>query len=315
MGVANIARRSVIPAIKALPEQFELVAIASRSAEKAAAAGREFGCDAVVGYANLLAVHDVDALYVPLPTGLHQEWVNAALAAGKHLYVEKSIAANFPDAEAMVANASQSNRALMEGFMFQYHSQHRIVFELLENGAIGKLRHFAASFGFPPLAASDFRYDRAVGGGALLDAGGYTVRATHFLLGDRMRVRGATLHVDPERQVDTYGSAFLADESGLGASVAFGFDQSYQCRYELWGSAGKITATRAFTPGPTSRPQIIVETAAGAKVVDAEPDNHFINALLEFKRAIDAVEIRQKHYRDILLQSSTLEAIRTLGTP
>lgn len=315
LGVANIARRSVIPAIKALPEHFDLVAIASRSADKAAVAAKEFGCEAVTGYADLVAARDIDALYVPLPTGLHREWVNAALATGKHLYVEKSIAANFADAEAMVANARGRERVLLEGFMFQYHSQHRLVFELMERGEIGRLRHLSASFGFPPLPASDFRYDKEVGGGALLDAGGYTVRATHFLLGDGMRVRAASLYVDPERLVDVYGSAFLADDAGLGASIAFGFDHFYQCRYELWGSMGKITATRAFTPGPTFRPQIIVESAAGSKVIDAAPDNHFINALLEFKRAIGGAEVREKHYRDILLQSSSLEAIRKLGTP
>ena len=84
LGCANIAMRSVIPAIKSIPD-FNLIAVASRSIEKANEYADKFQCEAVVGYDNLISRKDIDALYVPLPTGMHLEYVIKALENGKHV--------------------------------------------------------------------------------------------------------------------------------------------------------------------------------------------------------------------------------------
>ena len=102
LGCASIAKRSVIPAIKNLSCKFELVAVASRSIDKAEVFASDFNCEAIEGYNNIINLNKIDALYIPLPTGLHKEWVNKALLAGKHVYTEKSIALNLADAEEMV---------------------------------------------------------------------------------------------------------------------------------------------------------------------------------------------------------------------
>jgi NDP-hexose-3-ketoreductase len=159
LGCANIAQRTVIPALKFLSGKFELIFVASRSIDKAEAFAREFNCKAIAGYDNIINSSKIDALYIPLPTGLHKEWVNKALLAGKHVYAEKSIASNLTDAKIMVDNAKQKNLALMEGYMFQYHSQHKVVLDLLKIGEIGGLRYFSSSFGFPPFPNNNFRYD------------------------------------------------------------------------------------------------------------------------------------------------------------
>lgn len=313
LGCASIARRSMIPAILELGGHFELAGIASRDAAKAAGWAAEFGCAAYDGYAHLVASPDVDALYIPLPSGLHKAWINQALLAGKHVYAEKSIASCYADAAVMVANAGRHDMALMEGFMFQYHSQHQQVKQLLASGAIGELRHFHSSFGFPPLLDGDFRYDNELGGGVLLDAAGYPLRAAHFLLGEQFEVRAAVLHHDAAKGTQIYGSAFLANQLGVGASLAFSFDNFYQCRYELVGQRGKITAERAFTPRPDFSPRIVVETSSGVRVIEAIPDNHFVKALLAFHTAIYCSEARAALYREILLQSKSLAQIRQLG--
>lgn len=315
LGCAGIAGRSVIPAIKALGADFELVAVASRSREKAESFAGQFDCKPVVGYEQLVAAKDVDAVYIPLPTGLHREWIDKALQAGKHVYAEKAFAASLSDAVEMVTSARNNGLALMEGFMFQYHRQHRIVFDLLRAEEIGEIRYFSSSFGFPPLARDNFRYDEQIGGGALLDAAGYTIRAVHFILGRDFSVKGATLHSDPLVGTSMYGSAFLTNSRGIGASVAFGFDNYYQCRYEIWGTKGKLIADRAFTPGPDFSPKIIVETAQGTNIIQAPADNHFVGALREFHRIIsnDNDNHRQRHYADILLQSESIDLIRKLS--
>jgi NDP-hexose-3-ketoreductase len=313
LGCASIARRSMIPSILELCRHFELVGIASRYPIKAAEWAAEFGCAAYDDYSQLVAAPDVDALYIPLPSGLHKEWINQALLAGKHVYAEKSIASCYVDADAMVVNAGRYDLALMEGFMFQYHGQHQQVKQLLASGAIGELRHFHSSFGFPPLPEGDFRYDDELGGGVLLDAAGYPLRAVHFLLGEQFEVKAAALHHDKVKGTQTYGSAFLANKYGVGASLAFSFDSFYQCRYELVGQTGKIIAERAFTPRPDFSTKIMIETSSGTRIIELEPENHFAKALLRFYVAITQQETRSVLYREILLQSKSLARIKLLG--
>jgi predicted dehydrogenase len=303
----------MIPAIQSIPACFNLVAVASRTEEKAREFAAKFGCQAVCGYDNLLDRQDIDAIYMPLPTGLHEEWINKALKKGKHVYAEKSIAMNYHDATEMVMRARENDLALMEGYMFQYHSQHHVVFDLLHSGEIGEIRQFSSKFGFPPLGAGNFRYDDQVGGGALMDAAGYALRAVHFVLGDRFVVRSATMKFDEKAGTSLFGSAFMTDGSGVGASLSFGFDNFYQCSYEIWGSKGKITAERAFTPRFDFKPRIIVEKQDATRVIEADPDNHFVKAMREFHAIISRAEAREKHYHEILLQSQSLEVIKKLS--
>jgi predicted dehydrogenase len=310
LGCAKIARRSMAPAILQLKDRFELLAVASRDAEKAKDFAREFSCEAVTGYAALLARPDLDALYVPLPTGLHHEWVGKAIAAGKHVYVEKSFAPTLAQTEELVASARHAAVAVMEGYMFQYHRQQAVVADWLREGLIGEVRHFHGSFGFPPLPADDFRYDDALGGGVLMDAAGYPLRAAHRLLGDDLEVRAAT--VRRGNGTALWGSAFLANPSGVGASIAFGFDNFYQCRYELWGSRGKLVAERAYTAGPAFSPRLLLESVDGGRELLVEPDNHFVAALTAFCQAITEPKRREELYRQILVQSRSLQKISEL---
>lgn len=313
LGCAQIAHRSMIPAIRQLDKHFELAGVASRDSAKATAFATQFSCKPYVSYDELVEAPDIDALYIPLPTGLHKEWINRALAAGKHVYAEKSIASCEGDAQVMVECARAKSLTLMEGYMFQYHSQHQQVKELLASGVIGQLRHFSSSFSFPPLPENNFRYNDAIGGGVLLDAAGYPLRAVHFLLGDEFEVCGATLYSDQVKGTQTYGCAFLANSAGIGASLAFSFDSFYQCRYELVGQEGKLIAERAFTPRPDFSPRLFLETVSGTQVINAAPDNHFVKAMLKFHVAIEQAEDRAALYHEILLQSRSLGAIKKFG--
>ena len=310
LGCAKIARRSMAPAILQLKDRFELRAVASRDAGKAREFAREFGCEPVTGYAAMVARADLDALYVPLPTGLHREWVGKAIAAGKHVYVEKSFAPALVQTEELIASARNKAVAVMEGYMFQYHRQQVVVADWLRAGLIGEVRHFHGSFGFPPLPADDFRYDDALGGGVLMDAAGYPLRAAHRLLGDDLEVRGATMH--RANGTALWGSAFLANPSGVGASIAFGFDNFYQCRYELWGSRGKLVAERAYTAGADFSPRLVLEAVSGGRELLVEPDNHFVAALRAFSLAILEPKRREELYQEILVQSRSLQKIREL---
>ena len=311
MGCAAIARKSVIPAIQALPDHFELVAIASRTMEKATEFAAQFNCKAIEGYDKLL-LEDIQAVYLPLPTGLLDTWISRSLTAGKHVYGEKSIAGSLQSAQRMVNLAEENRVALMEGYMFQYHPQHQKVKELIAAGEIGEVRHYRGAFGFPPLGQDNFRYDNEVGGGAINDAAGYPLRALHFLLGEDFKVAASTMHRHPETGTVIYGGAFLKNKTGVGADIAFGFDNFYQCNYEIWGSKGKLTAERAYTPGPDYSPGIILEKQGSRERIEVKPYNHFVGAMTEFHSIIVDEAGRGRHFQDILLQSESLEFIREL---
>ena len=311
MGCAAIARSMMIPAIRQTDE-WNLVAVASRTPEKAELFAREFDCQAITGYENLLARTDIDAIYMPLPTGLHHEWITKTLKAGKHVLAEKSIAADYRSAAEMVELARKHNLVLMEDFMFQYHSQHRFVFEMIGKGEIGEIRVVRANFGFPPLPKDNFRYDDVVRGGALLDAASYTVIAAQFLLGNDYEVKAANLKHDPEIGTNIYGGAFMENGSGISAQLGFGFDHYYQGNYEIWGSKGKIIAERAFTPKPGFSPAITLEKQGEKHSWQMKPDNHFIGSVREFYRAITE-NGQEKHYREVLMQSKALDDIRRLS--
>lgn len=307
LGCASIAKRSVIPAIKSIAE-FELVAIASRTKEKAANFAEEFECDAVVGYQELIDRKDIDVIYMPLPTGLHEEWVVKALEAGKHIHIEKSLAMNYDSAKRMVELAREKGLLIMENFMFIYHQQHQFVKGLIAQGEIGEVRCFRSSFGFPPLEKDNFRYNSELGGGALLDAAAYTVRVSQYFLGNDIKVEAATLNT-MNTEVDLFGGAYLKAPNGMFAEVAVGFDNFYQCNYEIWGSKGKIISQRAFTPGVDFKPTITLEQQGDNINYEIGAENHFVNILNEFKRCVLENDFESK-YNEILNQSRLLQELK-----
>jgi NDP-hexose-3-ketoreductase len=290
LGCADIARRRILPAIAELPE-FELAAVASRDADRAAKVAADHGCAAVTGYQRLLDEQDgVDAVYVPLPTALHAQWAERALRAGKHVLVEKPLAIEPARAQAVVALARARGLALMENFMFLHHRQQAEVRRLLDDGAIGELRSMSAVFGIPPRPADDIRYVAGLGGGAALDQGVYPLRLAQFFLGPDLAVVGACLREDPARGVDVAGAALLVSPGGVTAQLTFGMDHGYRSAYRLWGSTGQLVVERAFTPPPSHRASVLVATRAGRREVSLEPDDQASNTLRAFARAVGAAD-------------------------
>lgn len=313
LGCAAIARRSMLPALAALDDMFVVTAIASRSGERARALAAESGTAAAFGqYEALVACSDVDAVYIPLPNALHFEWVMKSLEHGKHVLVEKSLTCSMRDTQCVMAKAQEKGLVVLENFQFRFHSQLTAIRELLASGEIGKLRGVRSTFGFPPFDdAQNIRYSHDLGGGALLDAGAYPVKISQMFLGPDVRVRGAHLAYDAKRKIDLWGGALLTgSETGLDAQIAFGFDNFYQCNLELWGSKGKLTATRIFTAPPGFSPSIVIEKPEGTTKKELPPDNHFVNMLRHFHTLITAGDRRGDEARHNIDQSRLLEQIR-----
>lgn len=314
LGCASVARRLVIPAMKKV-SAIHLKAVASRSAEKATAYAAEFNCRAIVGYDELLQLPDLNAIYIPLPTGLHHQWAHRALDAGKHIFLEKSLASNFSEAKSIVEKAKKKGLLVKENYMFEYHSQQNTVRELMRM-QLGRIQLFRASFGFPPLPTDNFRYDKNLGGGALLDAGGYVLKALSTFFPDHIsRLRAATLSLG-DRGVDISGAIMVdmeRDGQCIPAHLAFGFDHHYQCGIEIWGSQAKLSTDRTFTARENFSPSVRVETDAGVIHNSLQTDNHFRNILAHFSDLVLSGSNYTTEYEAILKQAALQDEVRRLA--
>ncbi len=310
LGCANIAKNEVIPAIKSVQDS-KLIAVASRDLGKALEFAEMFDCIAIHGYETLLKRDDIDAVYIPLPTGMHFEWAMKAFEYGKHVLIEKSATTSFGEAQKLVQLAQSKNLAIVENFQFQHHSQHQSVVELIENGEIGEIRCFRSSFGFPPFSVdNNIRYNKYLGGGALLDAGAYVLKISSFMLGDGFEVASAYLNHHKEFDVDWFGGAFLVNKAkGCFSEVAFGFDNFYQCNYEIWGSKGKITSTRAFTAKVNFSPSIILEKQGYSEEIKLPIDNAFQNMISYFESTVK-INNFSKEWEAILTQARLIEEVK-----
>ncbi|WP_202918559.1 Gfo/Idh/MocA family protein [Streptomyces cavernae] len=285
LGTSSIARRRTLPTAVAAPE-VELVAVAGRSAQKAAEFAERFGCAAEADLASVLARPDVEAVYVSTPTALHHTWAARALRAGKHVLVEKPIGVTAQEARELTELARERGLVLRENFMFLHHPQHAFAADLLRRGRLGRLSTMQAAFCIPPLPADDIRYSPGMGGGALLDVGVYPLRAAQLLLGTGLRVAGAVLRTRARDGLDLSGQALLVSPSGVLVNVTFGFEHAYTSTYSLWGDTARLTVTRAFTPQPAHQPVLVLEEQDHEERFTLPAADQLRSCLAEFAAAV-----------------------------
>jgi D-xylose 1-dehydrogenase (NADP+, D-xylono-1,5-lactone-forming) len=238
LGTANIARQ-FIDGVRG-SAKVKIVAVASRSADKAAAFARETGVPhSCATYEALLADPAIDAIYNPLPNSLHAEWSIRAAEAGKHVLCEKPLATSPEDARAMFAAARRTNVILVEGYPYRAQPQIVRLRGLLSEGAIGNVRYIQASIGFPMSDPSNIRLDPALAGGALMDAGCYPVSLVRMIAGARPnRVHAVADFADTG--VDRTLVASLEHRDGLLAQISASFATARHRHAFIAGDAGSV---------------------------------------------------------------------------
>jgi predicted dehydrogenase len=309
LGCADVAVRRALPAIQDSP--FHLVAVASRSQDKAARVAAQFGCTAVVGYARLLEMPEIEAVYIPLPNSEHAEWARRALSAGKHVLIEKPAVTTADAARALVSLAEELGLLVMENFAFLQHPQHDQARSLVSSGCIGEIRSYGGTFGIPPTDHRGTRYQSALGGGSLSEVGCYPVRAAQEYLEPPVQVLGASLELDPELGVDIAGMALLRDSRGVAAHCSFGFVHSYRSTYEIWGSQGRLVLDWAFTPSREARPVLRLQQKDRETRYVAAASDQFVGVLTAFFDAMRDPRSHPAHHRAMMRQAELLAQIRS----
>ena len=285
LGAARIARSFIAGVAPSM--SVRVVAVASRDAARAA----QFAADTGVGrwhgsYESLIADPDVEAVYVPLPNGLHAEWAIRALHAGKHVLCEKPLAATHAEAAAMFAAARRAGRVLVEGFPYLAQPHALKLRQLVAAGEIGRLQTIQAAFGFTLADRANIRFDAALGGGALLDVGVYPISLVRVLVGARPWRVHAVARWDIGG-VDETLVATLEHADGPLAQISCGFAASAHRYAVIAGTAGVLRTTYPNTP-PAGQPGI-VEIKRGV-AADLDYESIQVPALNGFRAEAESFE-------------------------
>jgi predicted dehydrogenase len=191
-----------------------VAAVAARERGKAETFARKHGIPKVHDdYDSLLADAQVDAIYNPLPNGLHAEWTMRALDAGKHVLCEKPFASNAAQAERVHRAAGQTDRIVMEAFHYRYHPFAGRLKDLVASGELGKPRFIETWMCIPLPLPGDIRYRLDLAGGATMDTGCYAIHLARTIAGEEPEVLSARAKLASEG-VDRAMEADLRFPSG-----------------------------------------------------------------------------------------------------
>lgn len=256
MGTAGIARKNWKAIWNA--ENATLAAVASRSVPRAEQFIRE--CQSFVpfdpaprplgSYEELLAARDIDAVYIPLPTGIRKEWAIRAAEAGKHVLAEKPVGVHSDDVAEIIAACRKNNVQFMDGVMFMHSERLQRMRAVLDDGqTVGRIRRIASQFSF--CAPEEFMQGniRVHGGleplGCLGDLGWYNVRFSLWAMNYQMprqvsgRMLAEAARPDSPQRVPLEFSGELLFDGGASAS----FYCSFQTEHQQWAY---VTGTNGY---------------------------------------------------------------------
>jgi predicted dehydrogenase len=221
-------------------------AVAARSPSRTAAFAAEYGIDRVhPSVEALVADPEVDVVYIGTPHSSHREIALRAIAAGKHVLVEKPLALSASEGAEIADAARAGGVFVMEAMWTRYLPQSDIIRQLLAGGAVGEVDLVMADFGFiAPFDPRNRMWDKAVGGGALLDAGVYPLSFASFVLGTPSQVTASGAMTSTG--VDARAAVLLTTSSGATALVATSMVSALPVRATIVGSAGRIDVHSPF---------------------------------------------------------------------
>lgn len=306
LGYSSIVERRVLPAA-AKVGRIATVSIASKSRPEPDDWPKQglFFDD----YEAALRESDCDLVYLSLPNAMHEHWVMAALAAGKHVVVDKPAMMTLAASERAVEEARRAGRLVAEATVFGYHPQFARLAEFVAE--TGPVTQAAAQFIIPPLPIGNFRNHAELGGGCLLDMGPYAAATIRILGGDDVSdIMALAGGVHPETGVDMGFSVLARLGNGGAFSGHFSFEGEYQNRLLVVGRSGSVLMERVFTP-PADHPVEWRRRVRNVEdVVTFEPADTFANFLEAVTSAIAGGDHEHFH-RDLLSDARCRDMIAT----
>ena len=239
----------------------------------------KYGSKIFYSYQELVLSEEIDAVYIPLPPALHYRWAKRCLQNGKHVLLEKPF----------TTSVRETN--------------------IITSGRLGAVHLYDAKFGFPKRPKGDFRYNKILGGGALLDCGGYLLKCASLFLGDDYRILYAFMGREREFDVDLYGSGTLMNKNSKNImNIAYGMDYAYRCELRVWGSEAVLETGRFFTAPSQLRPVVSIYTSdGGCEKIEIGEDDTFQKSIMYFEKCMLNQAEKELAYESIEKQSMRLE--------
>ena len=254
----------------------EVVAVASRDQSKAQAYIDQCSSTvpfpstprAIGGYVELLEQDDIDAVYIPLPTGLRKEWVIRAAEFGKHVMCEKPCGCTATDLNEMIDACEKNGVQFMDGVMFMHSQRMTAMRESLDSGSIGDLRRIACQFSFN--GGSEFEEGNIRTNsdlephGCLGDLGWYTIRFALWAMKYEMpisvtgRIYRGHQRPDSPNAVPMEISSELQFANGVSASMYNSFVTGHQEWAHISGTTGNLSLRDFVLPYSGSQPKFSV---------------------------------------------------------
>jgi predicted dehydrogenase len=290
LGAANFAREQMARAIH-MAEGADLVALATSDPAKAEGF-RAFQPRLRVhaSYDALLADPEVEAIYIPLPNHLHVEWTVRAAEAGKHVLCEKPIAMSEGEFDRLIAARDRARDGagvlVAEAYMIVHHPQWQRARELVQGGAIGRLRHVDAAFSYRLTDRENIRNRPETGGGSLPDIGVYTFGSTRFVTGEEPEAVEHA-HVVRENGVDVFAHVVARFPSFTWSGFT-AMRMAPRQEVVFHGEEGVLrVASAPFNANVHDVAQVILETGANARQAERWPAaNHYVLQVEAFGRAL-----------------------------
>ena len=291
LGCANIAINRVIPGM-ANARLTMLSAVASRTLSKAESVAAQFDVPKVYGsYEALLADPEIEAVYIPLPNGLHAEWSIEAMRAGKHVLCEKPLAMDAAEAREIQAVRDETGMFCIEAFAYRFSPAVAKAFEIVRSGVLGELRsmHTVSTYLMAkPYDPTNVRLRAEIGGGALYDMGCYAINAQRMLAGREPLMVSATMQWSARFDVDMAGAATLDFGQGLLGTLQWGFTAPHGAPFSVVGKQGKLTGTYGWG-APEGKPAMVLVIGDAIEEIFVERANDYTGEIQDLSEAVRGV--------------------------
>ncbi len=267
LGAARITEPALVAPARATGTR--IVAIAARDRARASAFAERHGVENVLGsYADVIACPEVEAVYNPLPNGLHTPWNLAAIEAGRHVLAEKPFATDAEEATDVALAARHGQVVVMEALHYAFHPVAKRLLEILSSGEIGELRRVDTIFEIPSPPPDDIRWSFALAGGAVMDLGCYCLHAHRavrsWASGEPVIVEARAGERAGSPQVDEWLEAVLRFPAGVTGFMRCGMaGKTRRATFRITGSDGDVVATDFVNPQYDDR--VIVSAPGGTR--------------------------------------------------
>jgi predicted dehydrogenase len=291
LGTAGIAASAFLPALREAGDGVALT-VASRGPARAASWAAEHGVErGLQGYDHVVDDPSIEAVYIPLPNGMHAEWTIAALEAGKAVFCEKPLCATPEETERVLAVARRASAPLWEAFVFPFHEQMDRVRETIARGVIGEVREISSRFHFLLDDPQDIRMVAELAGGSIRDVGCYPIRLARLLFDDEPdpgRAIADAVWLGTGVDTELWGALAFPGDRRLVLSCGFlSRDDSFT---RVLGTAGEIRMTSPFHPETGDTFTVVTDEGEVTQPAAPSVERSFTPAIRHIDRVLRGLE-------------------------